>query len=67
MTPATDEPRFEPRAGAVNADLSEIVSLTTRGIPTVRRALFAAVLWLMVIKRSYAAVCSGMPEICNHH
>ena len=28
MTPATDEPRFEPRAGNVNASLSEILELT---------------------------------------
>jgi epoxyqueuosine reductase len=28
MTPVTDEPRFEPRAGNVNASLSEILELT---------------------------------------
>lgn len=28
MTPNTDEPRFEPRAAGVNADLSEILALT---------------------------------------
>jgi epoxyqueuosine reductase len=28
MTPATDEPRFEPREGNVNASLSEILELT---------------------------------------
>ena len=28
MTPVTDEPRFEPREGNVNASLSEILELT---------------------------------------
>jgi len=28
MTPATDEPRFEPREGNVNASLAEILALT---------------------------------------